>query len=80
MAQVAYHVIGNEITTDTRLNASGTGIEDVHVVPYQIDSGPAQGTRRIVKVPDAMYNPAGVQAAIEADADNTHGVASLRKG
>jgi len=77
MAQVTYHVIGNGITTETQLNAGGTGIEDVHVVPYVIDSGPASGTRRTVKVPAAMFNTAGVKAAIESDANNTHDVASI---
>jgi hypothetical protein len=77
MALAAYHVIGSAITTETQLNSAGTGIEDVHVVPYVIDSGPAKGTRRSVKVTDTDYSPDSVQAAIEADLDATHQIAGL---
>lgn len=77
MAQATYHVLGDSITTETRLNPAGTGIEDMHVVPYVIDSGPAKGSRRTLKFPTSMYNPASVKAAIEQDVDNTHNVASL---
>lgn len=77
MALAAYHVIGNGMTIETQLNAAGTGIEDVHVIPYMIDSGPAQGSRRIVKVPSSMYNDQAVRQAIEADLDATHKIASL---
>lgn len=77
MAVAAYHVVGNAITTETQLNEAGTGIEDVHVIPYVIDSGPAAGTRRTVKVPVTRYTTANVKQAIESDLATTHEVASL---
>lgn len=77
MALAAYHVIGNGLTIETQLNAAGTGIEDVHVIPYMIDSGPAAGSRRIVKVPVAAFTPAGVKLAIETDLNTTHQIAQL---
>lgn len=77
MAMASYHVDGAAITTETQLNAAGTGIEDVHVVPYVIDSGPAAGLRRTVKVPDARYTADNVRAAIEEDLATTHTIASI---
>lgn len=77
MALAAYHIIGNAMTIETQLNPAGTGIEDVHVIPYVIDSGPAQGSRRVVKVPVSQYTPAGVKLAVESDLDNTHQIAQL---
>lgn len=79
MAKAAYHVIGNGMSTETRLNEAGTGIEDVHVVPYVIDSGPAQGARRTVKVPHSQYTVANVKAAVEDDLGTAHDVASLNQ-
>lgn len=79
MAKAAYHVIGSGMSTETRLNEAGTGIEDVHVVPYQIDSGPAQGARRTVKVPHSQYTADNVKAAVEDDLGTAHDVASLRQ-
>lgn len=79
MASAAYHVIGSAMPIETRLNDSGTGIEDVHVVTYMIDSGPARGQKRTVKVPDANWNTGDVKAAIEGDLETAHGVAGLRQ-
>lgn len=79
MALAAYHVLGDAITTETQLNPSATGIQDVHVIPYVIDSGPAKGTQRSVKVTQQNYTRTGVQAAIEADLDATHQIASLQQ-
>lgn len=77
MAKAAYHVMGANITTETRLHPNGTGIQDVHVVPYKIESGPAKGVVRAVKVPHEEYTPAAVKTAIESDVDLTHDIASL---
>ena len=77
MALAAYHVIGNGMSIETQLNAAGTGIEDVHVIPYMIDSGPAAGSRRTVKVPSSAYTPAAVKVAIEGDVNTTHQIAQL---
>jgi hypothetical protein len=77
MAVAAYHVLGDAITTETQLNPAGTGIRDVHVVPYMIDSGPAKGLQRSVKVPDTAYTADTVKAAIEADLATTHAIANI---
>ena len=79
MANAAYHVIGESMSTDTRLNQAGNNIEDVHVIPYQIDSGPAKGAVRHVKVPHgSQYTPENVKAAIEDDVNTAHAIASLK--
>jgi hypothetical protein len=78
MAKAGYEVIGSGMTIEPRLNEAGTGIEDVHVVPYKITSGPAAGVKRTVKVPHSMYSTAAVKSAIETDVDTTHDVASLK--
>lgn len=77
MAQAAYHVIGTGMSMEPRLNDTGTGIEDVHVVPYQIDSGPAKGHKGTVKIPHAQFTADQVRGAVEADVDMHHQVASL---
>ena len=80
MALAAYHVVGSAFSIETRLNEAGTGIEDVHVIPYVIDSGPAKGQRRSVKVPESQYNLDGVRTAIESDLNTTHQIAQLGGG
>ena len=80
MALAAYHVLGDAISTETQLNPAGTGIQDVHVIPYMIDSGPAKGTTRSVKVTPQNYTTDGVKQAIEADLNVTHQIASLNQG
>lgn len=77
MASVAYHVDAASITTETRLNGAGTGIEDVHVIPYIIDAGPARGLRRVVKVPENQFTTEGVKAAIEQDLATVHAIAGI---
>jgi hypothetical protein len=77
MAKAAYHVVGDAMALEPRLNAAGTGIEDVHVVPYVIDSGPARGHRGAVKVPHPHWSPEAARAAVEADVDTHHDVASI---
>lgn len=77
MAQAAYHVTPPLPPVEPRLNENGTGIEDVHPVPYMIDSGPAKGTRGVVKVPHSQYTPENVKNAVEADVNAHHQVAAI---
>lgn len=77
MAKAAYHVLGKHMTREPQLNQAGTGIEDVHVIPYVIDSGPAAGSQHAVKVPHSEYTADNVQAAIESDVDMKHAIASM---
>lgn len=77
MAKAGYRVIGANITTETRLHPNGTGIQDVHVVPYRIESGPAKGVIRSVKVPTEEFNADNVKLAIEDDVNKTHDIASI---
>lgn len=79
MAKASYQVLGQHMSTETRLNPAGTGIEDVHVVPYQINSGPAAGSVRSVKVPHSQYTPDNVKAAIEDDVNTAHDIASIKQ-
>ena len=79
-AAAGYRVHGDAIHTEARLNPAGTGIEDVHVVPYTITSGPAQGQQGTVKVPAAQFSPAAVKAAVEDRVNTMHAVAQLGQG
>lgn len=77
MAKAGYKVHGSAMTVEPQLNAAGNGIEDVHSIPYTITTGPAEGSRRTVKVPHSNYTVANVQAAIESDVNMAHDIASL---
>lgn len=72
---VKWHVISQNLTTT--ISESGTGFESVWEVRYQIDSGPASGTRSMVRVPAAQYNADVVKQAIDAQVYHVHNVASL---
>lgn len=74
---LTWHVLGGQITQTTELAPNGTGLTDVYVVPYQIDSGPAAGHTSSVKVPISQYSRETVTAAIAAQAAATHDVAGL---
>jgi len=76
-AAAAYHTYG-KIEQDTRLAEGGAGIEDIHVIRYQVDSGPAKGQKRVVRVTDDQFTEDGVRAAIEADLANVHAVAGIK--
>jgi hypothetical protein len=77
VAKAAYHVTAPPFPVEPQLMANGMGIEDVHVIPYQIDSGPAKGHKGTVKVPHANFTPDTVKAAIETDVNTNHDVASI---
>lgn len=77
MANAAYRVHGGAIHTESQLNEAGTGIEDVHVVPFTIDSGPARGHRGQVKVPHSQWSPETASAALDDEVNRVHAVASL---
>jgi len=78
MAQVSYHVLGDEITQTTTLKPGGTGITDVYEVPFVIDSGPSMGHRGTVQIASNQFNEATVREAIEAQVGAVHAVASIR--
>lgn len=78
MAKAAYHVGDPPFTVEPMLKANGTGIEDVHVIPYVIDSGPAKGHTGTVKVPHAQFTVVNTQAAIETAVDQHHDIAGIR--
>jgi hypothetical protein len=46
-------------------------------ITYMIDSGPAVGQERTIRVPSTQYNADSVKAAVTADLSNTHGVNTL---
>jgi hypothetical protein len=78
MAKAAYHVGKPPYQMEPRLNENGTGIEDVHVIPYVIDSGPAKGHKGQVKVPHAEFNVDTTRAMIEEQVDTHHDIAGLK--
>lgn len=73
----SWHVLGDQIATAETLLPGAAGLAWVHDVPYQIDSGPAKGLVRHVRVSPDDFNPAAVQDAVVADLSATHGIASL---
>lgn len=72
---VKWHVTSQNLTT--QISDSGTGFDSVWEVRYRVDSGPAQGTTGLVRIPAAQYNAADVKTAIDAQVYHVHGVASL---
>ena len=72
---VKWHVTSQNLTST--ISESGTGFESIWEVRYRVDSGPAQGTTGLVRVPAAQYNAADVKAAIDAQVYHVHNVASL---
>lgn len=72
-----WHVLGDQITEDTQLSATGTGLAQVYVVPYVIDSGPARGHRGTVKVAPADFTEQHVRDLITGAVGRTHAVAGL---
>jgi hypothetical protein len=79
MVMAAYHVGRPPYPLEPRLSESGTGIEDVHVIPYHIDSGPAKGHKGTVKIPHADFTVDNVRSAIETDVDMHHQIAAITK-
>lgn len=78
--QVTWHVLGDQITQEVDLGPGTTGLVEVKIVPYQIDSGPAQGHVGQVKVPVSRFTPDNVAALINAQVEATHTVAGLSGG
>lgn len=74
---VEWHILPMSQRLQTELTGVGTGFQSVWEVNYQIDSGPAAGTRGQVRVPAAQYTPEVVSAAIAEQVKKVHGVASL---
>lgn len=77
MDNPTWHVVGDSITQSTTLARGGTGIKDVYVVPYTIDSGPAAGHGGSVTIDAANFNQATVKEAIDAQVNAVHGIAGL---
>lgn len=73
----AWHVLGDQIATNTTLLPGAAGLAQVHDIPYMIDSGPAKGLIRHVQVSPSEFTPDSVQAAIVEDLSATHLIASL---
>ena len=74
-APVKWHVTSQNLTT--QISDVGTGFSSVWEVRYVIDSGPAQGSVGLVRVPAAQYNATNVADAINAQVFHMHSVASL---
>lgn len=75
-----WHVLGNQVRKDTTLADSGSGLQTVFNVPFQIDSGPARGAIHSVDVGPDDLTEDRVQQAIEEHLNNLHRVAQLGKG
>ena len=78
MDNATWHVVGDAITQSTTLARGGTGIKDVYVVPYVIDTGPAAGHSGSVTIDAANFNDKTVADAINAQVGAVHGIAGLK--
>jgi len=74
---VDWHIIPGGQRLTTEISPAGNGFQDVWEVTYMIDTGPAQGTQAIVRVPASQYNAETVKAAINAQVTHQHNIASL---
>lgn len=74
---VRWHVVPGGQRLTTQLTQAGTGFMDVWEVTYMIDDGPAAGSTGQVRVPATQYNAEVVKAAINAQVQHLHNVASL---
>lgn len=70
-----WHVVSQR--QDTIISETGPGFETVWEVTYQVDSGPASGTRGVVRVPVARYNAETVRDAINAAVFHVDAVGNL---
>jgi hypothetical protein len=75
-----YHVLVRQLSTRTTLAETGNGLETLHVIPYQIDSGPAKGSKRTVEVAGDQFTPADVEQAIREDLAAVHLIGQLGGG
>ena len=75
---VTWHVLGEQITQEVDLGPGNQGLTEVKIVPYQIDSGPAQGHTGQVKIPVSRFTPDNVRALIQLAVDATHNIADLK--
>jgi len=74
---VRWHIIPNGQRLTTDISPAGNGFQDVWEVTYMIDSGPAQGTQALVRIPATQYNAETVKATINAQVAHQHNIASL---
>ena len=72
-----WHVLGDQITQSTVLKPGGTGLSDVYLVPYRIDSGPAAGHTGQVQIPVDQFTADTVRAAVQGAVGATHAVGGL---
>jgi hypothetical protein len=61
----------------TAISDTGTGFDSVWEVGYQVTTGPATGTKGVVKIPAAQYNAETVAAAINAAVFHLDKIAAL---
>lgn len=72
-----WHIVQGGQRLTTVLTTAGNGFQDVWEITYMIDSGPAQGTTGVIRVPAAQYSAEVVKAAINEQAQHMHNIAGL---
>ncbi len=72
-----WHVVDGGQRLTTVLTTAGNGFQDVWEITYMIDSGPAQGTTGVVRIPASQFNAEVVKAAVNAQALHMHNIAGL---
>jgi hypothetical protein len=67
-----YHVLVNQVRTEDTLLPGNAGLQEVHVIPYSVDSGPAKGHSGTIRVPTGQETPAEVDRLIRAKIGTLH--------
>lgn len=62
---------------DTIISETGPGFETVWEITFRITTGPATGTRGVVRIPVEQYNAETVKHAIDAQVHHIDKVAGL---
>jgi hypothetical protein len=70
-----WHIV-NQVQ-DTEISDTGPGFTKVWVVKYEVDNGPATGTRGVVHIPVDRYNAELVRNTIDAAVYHLDQVAKL---
>jgi len=70
-----WHIVAQ--SQDTVLSDTGPGFETVWEVTYQVDSGPAVGTKGKVRIPVGQYNAELVKNTVDAAVYHLDQIAGL---
>jgi hypothetical protein len=74
---VKWHIIPGGQRLTTQISPNGLGFQEVWEIPFRIDSGPADGTESLIRVPTSQYEVETIKATVAALVKKLHDIASL---